>query len=135
MQRSWSLLDPILTGLTKQQILLDQRLHHFLHEERVALGLIQDELFEGDEGRIAPKQGCEHCLGFDRAQRFKPQLAAMACAYPLRLILRAVVHKEQDWGARQVVDQVHEECFGLAVQPLQILEQQLDRLIAALACQ
>ncbi|MNF86101.1 hypothetical protein D3C84_685250 [compost metagenome] len=59
----------------------------------------------------------------------------MACAFPHRLILGPVVHEEQDRGARQVVDQVREECFGLAVQPLQILEQQLDRLIAALACQ
>ncbi|MNF86100.1 hypothetical protein D3C84_685240 [compost metagenome] len=55
MQRSWSLLDPILTGFTQQQLLLDQRLHHLLHEERVALRLIQDELFERGEGGIVSK--------------------------------------------------------------------------------
>ncbi|MNO80546.1 hypothetical protein D3C76_717570 [compost metagenome] len=135
MQRSRSLLDPVTAGFAEQRFLLDQRLHHFLHEERVALRLIQDELFEGGEGGIVPKQGCEQCLCFGRAQRFEPQLAAMIRARPHRLILGPVVHEEQDRGARQVVDQVHEECFGLAVQPLQILEQQFDRLIAALARQ
>ncbi|MNN32298.1 hypothetical protein D3C81_1460180 [compost metagenome] len=104
MQCSRSLFDPILTGFTQQQFLLDQRLYHFLHEERVALRLIQDELFEGGEGGIVPKQGCEQCLCFGRAQRFEPQLAAMPCARPHRLILGPVVHEEQDWGARQVVD-------------------------------
>ncbi|MNI32375.1 hypothetical protein D3C73_862850 [compost metagenome] len=118
MQRSRSLLDPVTAGFPEQRFLLDQRLDHFLHEERVALRLLQDELFEGNEGGIVPKQGREQSLGFGRAQRFEPQLAAMTRARPHRLILGPVVHEEQDRGARQAIDEVCEECFGLAVQPL-----------------
>lgn len=57
MQRSRSLLDSMLTGLSKQHFLLDQRLHYFLHKERVALRLIHNKLFEGSKGGIVPKQG------------------------------------------------------------------------------
>ncbi|MNP04930.1 hypothetical protein D3C76_968690 [compost metagenome] len=135
MQRSRSLLDPVMARFAEQRFLLEQRLDHFLHEERVALRLLQDELFEGNEGGIVPKQGREQTLSFGRAQRFEPQLAAMTRARPHRLILRPVVHEEQDRGARHAVDEAREECFGLAVQPLQVLEQQFDRLIATLARQ
>ncbi|MCY1409565.1 hypothetical protein D9M71_249180 [compost metagenome] len=110
-------------------------MHHFLHEERIALRLLQDELFEGDEGGGIPKQGREQSLGFGRAQRLQPQLAAMTRARPHRLILGPVVHKQQERGARQSFDEVREECFSLTVQPLQILEQQFDWLIATLASQ
>ncbi|MNS82851.1 hypothetical protein D3C72_1166090 [compost metagenome] len=51
------------------------------------------------------------------------------------LVLGPVVQQQQDPGVGEAVDENIQEGFGLAVQPLQVLEQQHQRLVAALARQ
>ena len=54
VQRGRDLLEPVMPALAAQHLFLDQRLHHFFDEERVAFGLRQDQLLEwGQPGGVA----------------------------------------------------------------------------------
>ncbi len=135
MQRRRGLLDPVMPGLAEQCFLLGQGLNHLLHEKGVALGLLEDEQFEGHESGIIAQQGSEQSLGFDLAQGIQPQLGVVASVAPARLILGPVVHEEENPPACHAVDEKREESLGLAVEPLQVLEQEFDGLVEALAHQ
>ena len=51
------------------------------------------------------------------------------------LILRAVVHQEQEAGRRQAVDQAIEQRLGLGVDPVQVLKDEQQGLHLAFAQQ
>jgi hypothetical protein len=46
MQHSRGVLQPVLSVLPSEHLLLGQRLHDFLHEKGIAPGLRQNQLFE-----------------------------------------------------------------------------------------
>ena len=49
------------------------------------------------------------------------------------LVLRPIVHQEQQAGGRQALDQTIEQGLCLRINPVQILEDQQERLLLALA--
>src|SRR6267143_6726815 len=56
------------------------------------------------------------------------ELRVAALAAPLVLVFRPVVDEEQDPRGRETLDQAVEERLGLGVDPLQILEDDAQRL-------
>src|SRR3972149_2516082 len=68
-----------------------------------------------------------------RGQRPRPQLRQPALAAPLVPVLGPVVDEQQDSRPGQALDQAVEEDPGLAVDPVEILEDEQDGLDLALA--
>ncbi|MNL32426.1 hypothetical protein D3C87_1542750 [compost metagenome] len=135
MQAGGRLLDSVVSGHAQQRLLLGQCLDYLLDEKRIALGLFQDSLLERGESGIIAQQGTEQTLRFGRPQGRQHELGVAALWAPSRLVLGPVVHQEKDAGIRQALRQECEERLRLGVQPLQVLEQELDRLIQAFAHQ
>ncbi|MNT02603.1 hypothetical protein D3C72_1371070 [compost metagenome] len=135
VQHGRDLLETVMPALAAQHLPLDQRLHHFLDEERIAFGLLQDQVLErGESGGVA-QQGSQQFLGFGFAQRIEPQLGVVALAAPVVPVLGPVIDQQQDAGAGHALAENAEESLGLTVEPLQILNDQFQRLGQALAHQ
>ena len=123
----------------RQDALVEQGADHLFDEERRALGLVQDEALERVEGdgradRI-PEQRVDQFPRVVHAQGVQPELAVVGLAAPVVAVARPVVGQQHDRGGRHAVGQRVEERLRLGVQPLQILEDQQQRAIAALAQQ
>ena len=68
-------------------------------------------------------------------QRVEPELRVVGLAAPAVLVLRAVVHDQQDAGRRQTVDQAVEQGLRLSVEPVQVFKDQQQGLHLAFAQQ
>ena len=67
-----------------------------------------------------------------RRQRVQPELRVVGPAAPGVLILRPVVHEEQEPRGRQALDERVEQRLGLGVDPVEVLEDDQERLHLAL---
>jgi len=123
----------IRATLTRQDSRLDQRADALLDEERVALGPLDHEPLERGERRVAPEQGVEQGLGALEGQGIDLELPVVGLAPPAVAVLRAVVHEEEHAGRGQALQQAVEQRLGLGVDPVQVLEQDHERLHLALA--
>jgi hypothetical protein len=112
---------------------LDQRLHAFLQKEGIAFGARDQQGREGREAGVVAEQGLQQFVGARRRQRVEPQLRVIGLAAPAVLILRPVIHQEQQLGGGQVLDQAIEQGLGLRVDPMQVLEDQEQGLHLAFA--
>ena len=114
---------------------LHQGAHALFQEEGIALGARNQELLERRQAGVIPQQGLQELVGAHRRQRVEPQLRVVGLAAPAVLVLGAVVHQEQEPGRRQALDQAIEQGLGLGINPVQILEDQQQRLHLAFAQQ
>ena len=83
----------------------------------------------------SPSSAGQQLVGALGRQRVDPELGVVALAAPGVAVLRAVVDQQQDPGGRQALDQAVEQRLGLGVDPVQVLEDQQQRLLLALAQQ
>ena len=86
----------------------------------------------GSKPRVVPEQGVEQLFGALGRQGVDAELPVVGLAAPGVLVLRSVVHEEQQAGGRQALDQAVEQRLGLGVDPVQVLEDQQERLDLAL---
>ena len=111
---------------------LDEGPDALLQEERVALGPRDQQALERIEAGVGPEQRAEELLGGLRRQGVQPELRVVRPAAPLVLILRPVVHEEQEPRRRQALDEPVEQRLGLGVDPVEVLEDHQERLDLAL---
>ena len=111
---------------------LDQRPDAFLQEERVAAGAFDKRRLERRCGPVTPQQAIEEDVGIVRRERIEPELCVIALAAPGVLVLEAVADEEQNAMARETLDQDVEHRLRLGVDPVEIFEDDDDRLDAAL---
>ena len=84
------------------------------------------------EAGVGPEQRAEELFGSLRRQGVQPELRVIRATAPGVLILRPVVHQEQEPGGRQALDQPIEQRLGLGVDPVQVFEDDQQRLHLAL---
>ena len=65
-------------------------------------------------------------------KRVDAELAVVGLAAPLVLVFGAVVDEQQQPGRRQALDEAIEQRLGLGVDPVQVLDEQQERLDLAL---
>ena len=114
---------------------VEQHLHRFFHEERVALGLLDDEPLERTQFHAVAEQRRQHLVGAFLAQRVEPQLRVVGLVAPLMAVLGPIVHQQQDARGADAVGEQVQECLRLAIDPVQVLEDHDQRLVEALAQQ
>src|SRR5262249_61187189 len=66
-------------------------------------------------------------------QRVGPQLSVVCLAAPAVLVLRAVVDQQQEPGRGPALHQAVEQGLGLGIDPVQVFEDQQQRLLLAFA--
>ena len=81
------------------------------------------------------EQGLQERVNAGGRQGIKPQLRVRGLAAPAVLVLRTIVHQEQQPGGRQALDQAIEQRLRLRINPVQILEDQQHGLDLAFAHQ
>ena len=123
---------PIRPALPDEHLGLHEGPHALLQEEGVALGPLDQHPLERLEGPVLAQQGGEQGLGALGRQRVDPQLEVVGLAAPGVLVLGPVVDEEQDAGGRQALDEAVEQRLGLGVDPVEILEEEEQRLDLAL---
>jgi hypothetical protein len=111
---------------------LDERPHALLQEERVALRPRDQPALERIEAGVGPEQGVEELLRVIVRQGVQPELRVVRATAPGVLILRPVVHEEQQPGGRQAFDEPIEQRLGLGVDPVEVFEDDQQRLHLAL---
>ena len=129
------LRQPIGPRLAHQHPGLHQGAHALFQEEGIALRARDQQPLERRQAGVLPQQGVEDGLGARRRQRIEPQLRIVGLAAPAVLVLGAVVDQQQQAGRWQALDEAVEQGLGLGIDPVQILEDQQQRLHLALAQQ
>src|SRR5499427_7448693 len=119
---------PVCPTLPNEHLGLHERPHTLLQEEWVPLGTRNQRLPERLEGRILAEQGRQQLLCTFGRQRVDPELEVVSLAAPAVLVLGPVVGEEEDAGRRQAVHETIEQRLGLRVDPMQVLEDQEERL-------
>ena len=127
--------EPVGAALADQRLRLHQGPHALLEEERIALRPLDQEPLERAERRVGAEQRLEQLVGALGRQRIEPELAVVGLAAPGVLVLGAVVDEEQEARRGQALDEAVEQRLGLGVDPVQVLEDQQQRLDLALAQQ
>ena len=104
-------------------------------EKGVALGALDQEPLERHQAGVVPQQGLQQFLGARGGQGVEPELRVVGFISPAVLVLGAVVDEQEQAGGGQALDQAVEDRLGLGVDPVQVLEDQEQRLHLALAQQ
>src|SRR5713226_361996 len=123
---------PILTALARESSRFNQGADALLQEQRVALGTVDQEPLEGLESRVVPEQAGHQVFRARRRQGVDPQLPVVGLAPPPMLVLGPVVDEKEDPGRWQALDQAIQECLRLRVDPVEIFEEDEERLHLAL---
>ena len=122
------LRQPIPAALPLQRLRLHQRPDRLLQEERVPA--LDEELLERRERGIVAEERIQQLAGALGRERVQPHLAVVRLAAPGVLVLGPVVHEQQQARRAQALDQAVEQRLRLAVDPVQVLEDQEERLLA-----
>ena len=125
--------EAIGAALPGQHLRLDQRADALLQEERVPLGALDQEVLERPKGGVRAQERVQQGLGALGRQGVEPELRVVGLAAPAMRVLGAVVHEEEHPGRRQALDQTVQDGLGLAVDPVEVLEDDEQRLDLALA--
>src|SRR5580765_1572842 len=120
-------------AIARERLGLDERPHALLEEERIALGAPDEELLERSEPRIVAEKRMKQLLRARRGERVHPELGVVGPAAPAMVVLGAIAHEDEDARGGQALNQAVEECLRLRVDPVQALEDEEQRLLAALA--
>src|SRR5262245_45818611 len=119
--------------LTRQDLRLHQSPHTLLKEERVPFRPLDQQALEGLEPRIAPEKGLQQLTGAFGGQGVDAELPVVRLSAPAVLILGPVVDEQQQTCRWQTFHKVVEQRLGLGIDPVEILEQDQERLYLALA--
>src|SRR5262249_46044923 len=115
-----------------QHLRLDERLHALLQEEGITFGTGDQEWGERYQTRVSAQECLQQLVCRRRGQWVEPYLGVKGLTAPAVLILRAVVDQEEDAGGGQALDQAVEERLRLGIDPVQVFEDQQQRLHLAL---
>ena len=119
---------PIRAPFPDQHLGLHEGLDTLLQEEGVSLSPLDQHPLERLEGAVLPQQGVEQFFSALGRQRVDPELEVVGFAAPVVLVFGPVVDEEQDAGRRQALDEAVEQCLGLGIDPVDILEDHEERL-------
>ena len=125
--------EPVGAALAGQRSRLHQGPHALLEEEGIRFRPLDQELLERAERRVSAEQRVEQLVGAFGRQGIDPELAVVGLAAPGVPVLGAIVDEEQEARRGQALDEAVEQGLGLAVDPVQILEDHHQRLDLALA--
>jgi hypothetical protein len=123
---------PVGAALTDQSLCFHQSPYTFLEEEGIALGALDQALFQRLQTRVVPQEAMEQGGGAHRRQRVESDLGVIGFLAPAVLIFGAVVDQQEQAGGGQALHQAIEERLGLSVDPVQVLEHQQQGLHLAL---
>jgi hypothetical protein len=115
---------PALPG---ERTRLHQRPNGLLQEERVA-ALDEELLKRGEPGVVAEKSFQQLPCTLGR-KRVEPHLTVEGLAPPAVLVLGPVVHEQKQARRAQALDYAVEQCLGLAIDPVEIFEDQEEGLL------
>ena len=123
-----------LYAVAAQYALLTQLLHDLFHEERRAFGLLKNELLleVAAASRHVPSSTSRNSSASALAKRRKPQLRVIRLLPPLMAILGTIVHQQQDLGRGHALTEHVRKPLRLAIDPVQVLKDQDQRLIETL---
>ena len=127
--------EPVGAALAGQGSRLHQRPHTLLEEEGIGFRPLDQKLLERAERRVRAEERIEQRVGALGRQGIDPELAVVGLAAPGVPVLGAVIDEEHEARRAQAVDEAIEQGLGLAVDPVQILEDHHQRLDLALAQQ
>src|SRR5216683_8134524 len=82
-------------AVANQRALLEQRLHDLFDEERIALGLLENQAFERREFAPVVEQRVQHFLAGLGGERIEPELRIVSLVAPVVGKLRPVIHQHQ----------------------------------------
>ena len=74
-------------------------------------------------------------VALSRGQTFEPQLRVRSLAAPAVLVLGAIIHQQQESGSAETFHDTVEQGLGLAIDPVQVLEDYEQRMHLGLAQQ
>src|SRR5207249_1398889 len=111
---------PIPSALARQGLRLHQRPDRLFQEERVPA--LDEELLERSEPGVVAEEGVQQFPGTLGRERVQPQLAVIRLAAPGMLVLGTVAHEQQQASRPEAVDEAVEYRLGLAVDPVEVLE-------------
>ena len=78
----------------------------------------------------SPRSASSRSPALSTRERVQPQLTVGCLATPAVLVLGPVVHEEQQAGRAQALDEAVEEGLSLAVDPVEILDDQEEGLLS-----
>ena len=116
------------SALPGQRLRLHQRPHGLLQKERVPA--LDQELLERRQPGVLAEERVQQLAGALGRQRVQPQLAVGRLAAPGVLVLGPVVHEQQQARRSEALDEAVEQRLRLAVDPVQVLEDHEERLLA-----
>ena len=125
--------EPIGAAVAGQGPRLHEGPHTLLEEEGIRFRPLDQELLERDECRVSAEERIEQLVSALGRQGIDPELAVVGLAAPGVLVLGAVVDQEHEARRGHALDEAIEQGLGLAVDPVQILEDHHQRLDLALA--
>src|SRR4029077_5935967 len=110
----------VRTGLSDEKVGLDERPDALLEEEGVALGPLDQELFERSKIAVASEKGLKELVSARRGQRVDPDLVIRHLAAPTVLVLGSIVDEKQQARGREALDEGVEERLRLVIDPMEI---------------
>ena len=122
----------IRSAFSHQRFGLDERPNALFEEERVPLGGVDQESRQPTELGVAD-QRVKQFLRAPARQRVDPDLAIVRLAAPAVTVFGTVTDEQQYRSGRQAFDHALEDCLRLAVDPVEILHDENQRLGEALA--
>ena len=133
LQRLHRPRQPVRSALPRQRPRLHQGPHRLLQEERVAP--LHQHLRQRRQPGVRAEERRQQLRRALGGQAVEPELGVGRLAPPAVLVLGAVVDQEQEAGGAQALHEAVEQGLGLAVDPVQVLEDHEQRLHLALAQQ
>ena len=127
------LLQPVRPPLAGEALRLDKRSHALFEEEGVPLCPLDEQPFERPQRRSGAEQRRQHLLGALGRQRIDAQLAIVRLAPPAVPVLGAIVHEHEQPRRREAFNQAVKQGLGLRVNPVEVLEENHERLDLAFA--
>jgi hypothetical protein len=124
--------EPVGASLPGQGLRLNKGPHALLKEEGIGVRPLDQQDLERGKGRVSAKERIEQFVGVLGWQGIDPELAVAGFATPRVAVLGAVVDEEQEARRRQGLDETVEQALGLAVDPVQVLEDHNQGLDLAL---
>ncbi len=91
-----------------------------------------EETLEGLQRWVVAEEGLQELARALGRERVEPQLAVVGLAPPAMLVLGPVVDEQEDPGRGQTLDQAVEQRLRLGIDPVQVLEDEEERLPLAL---
>ena len=120
-------------ALAHQGLRLHEGPHALFQKERVAIRPLDEQCPQRGQLGVGAQERLQEILGPLARQRVDAQLRVVGPVAPGVLVLGAIGDEEQDTSGGEPVDQAVEPRLGLGIDPVQILEDQQQRLDLALA--